>query len=202
MNRKKRLSAIGTVALAILIIAIYLAMISADETIMVPRPDSWAQPIEMEGVPNLYKLSDNLYRSAQPSAEGLINLEAMGIRTVVNLRLLNSDRDEIEGTDLGYVHINMEAWDADEEEVVEFLKVVSDPDRIPLLVHCSLGSDRTGTMCAVYRIVVHGWNKEEAIEEMTQGGFGFHRVWTNLPMWISISDIDELKTQAGIDQGK
>jgi len=202
MNRKKRLSAIGTVVLTILIIAIYLAMISADETIMVPRPDSWAQPIEMEGVPNLYKLSDNLYRSAQPSAEGMINLEAMGIRTIVNLRLLNSDRDEIEGTDLGYVHINMEAWDADEEEVVEFLKVASDPNRVPVLVHCSLGSDRTGTMCAVYRIVVQGWAKDEAIREMTQGGFGFHRVWTNLPMWISTSDIDELKTQAGVDKGK
>jgi protein tyrosine phosphatase (PTP) superfamily phosphohydrolase (DUF442 family) len=200
MNKNKRLAAIGTVALIILIIAIYVAMVCTNETVLVPRPESWAQPIEMGGVPNLYKLSDDLYRSAQPSAEGMTNLEEMGIKTIVNLRLLNSDRDEIEGTDLGYMHINMEAWHAEEEEAGEFQQIVSDPDRVPVLVHCSLGSDRTGTMCAVYRIVVQGWSKEEAIKEMTQGGFGFHQVWANLPMWISALDIDEIKTQAGISQ--
>ncbi len=201
MNKKKRLAAIGTVVLTIVIVAIYLAMIGTNETILMPRPESWAQPIEIEGVPNLYKLSDDLYRSAQPSAEGMMNLEEMGIKTIVNLRLLNSDRDEIEGTDLAYVHIQMEAWDAEEVEVVEFLQIVLDPDRVPVLVHCSLGSDRTGTMCAVYRIAVQGWSKEEAIKEMTQGGFGFHQVWANLPMWISTLDIDEMKTQAGSNQG-
>ena len=168
MNRKKRLPAIGTVALTILIIAIYLGMILTDETILVPRQAGWAQPVEVEGVLNLYKVSDDLYRSGQPSAAGMVNLEDIGIRTIVNLRLLNSDRDEIEGTGLGYVHINMEAWDGDEEEVVEFVQVVSDPDRVPVLVHCSFGSDRTGTMCAVDRIAVQGWSKEEAIREMTQ----------------------------------
>ncbi len=199
MNRKKRLAAVGIVALTILIIAIYLAMILTDETILVPRPDSWAQPIEMEGVPSLYKVSDDLYRSGQPSAEGMANLEEMGIKTIVNLRLLNSDRDEIEGTNLAYVHIQMEAWDADQEEVVEFLRVVSDPGRVPLLVHCSYGADRTGAMCAVYRIVVQGWTKDEAIREMTQGGFGFHQIWTNLNIWIWMSDLDEIEAQAGID---
>lgn len=38
------------------------------------------------------------------------------------------------------------------------------------------GSDRTGTMCALYRIAVQGWSKEDAIREMTAGGFGFHRI--------------------------
>ena len=61
MNRKKRPAAVGLIALTILIIAIYLAMILTDETILVPRPESWAQPIEMEGVPSLYKISDDLY---------------------------------------------------------------------------------------------------------------------------------------------
>lgn len=199
MNRKKRLAAVGIVTLTILITAIYLAMILTDETILLPRPESWAQPIEMEGVPSLYKVSDDLYRSGQPSAEGMANLEEMGIKTIVNLRLLNSDRDEIDGTSLAYVHIQMEAWDADQEEVVEFLRVVSDPGRVPVLVHCSYGADRTGAMCAVYRIVVQGWTKDEAIREMTQGGFGFHQIWTNLNIWIWKSDLDEIKAQAGID---
>jgi len=200
MDKKKRSTAIVTVILMMLTVAIYLIMdLSTSETVLLPRPESWAQPVEMDGVPGLYKVSDDLYRSGQPSAEGMANLEDMGIRTIVNLRLINSDRDELEGTGLAYVHIQMEAWDADQGEVVEFLRVVSDPDRVPVLVHCSYGSDRTGAMCAVYRIAVQGWSKQEAIREMTQGGFGFHQVWTNLTVWIWTSDIGEIKAQAGID---
>jgi protein tyrosine phosphatase (PTP) superfamily phosphohydrolase (DUF442 family) len=131
----------------------------------------------------------------------MMNLEEMGIKTIVNLRSVNSDSDEIKGTGLGYVHIHTKAWHVEEAEAVEFLQIVSDPDRVPVLVHCSFGSDRTGTMCAVYRIAVQGWSKEEAIREMTQGGFGFRRVWSNLPTWIGTLDIDEIRTQAGIDQG-
>jgi tyrosine-protein phosphatase SIW14 len=36
-------------------------------------------------------------------------------------------------------------------------------------------------MIAVYRIAVQGWSKAEAIREMTEGDFGFHRTWSNLP---------------------
>jgi hypothetical protein len=94
----------------------------------------------------------------------------------------------------------MKAWHAEEEDAVKLLQIVSDPDRVPVLVHCHFGSDRTGTMCAVYRVAVQGWSKEEAIAEMTQGGFGFNEVWSNLPMWIRMSHICEMKTQAGISQ--
>jgi hypothetical protein len=45
---------------------------------------------------------------------------------------------------------------------------------------------------------VQGWSKEEAIREMTEGGFGFHRVWFNLPGWIESIDMESLKEDAGI----
>ncbi len=194
---------VGAVVLIMVVVAAYLAVsqLCHDETAPVPRPENWAQPVELEGVPNLYKLSDDLYRSAQPSAEGVANLEEMGIKTIVNLRLLTSDRDEMEGSGLEYVHIRTKAWHAEEEEAVEFLRIVTDPDRVPVLVHCNLGSDRTGTMCAVYRIAVQGWSKEDAIEEMTRGGFGYNWVWFSLAAWVRGLDIDEMKAQAGISQG-
>ena len=53
-------------------------------------------------------------------------------------------------------------------------------------------------MIAVYRIAVQGWSKAEAIREMTQGGYGFHRTRGNLPRWIQKLNIDRLKRQAGI----
>lgn len=194
---------VGAIVLIMVVVAAYLAVshLCHDETAPDPRPENWAQPLELEGVPNLYQLSDDLYRSAQPSAEGVANLEEMGIKTIVNLRLLTSDRDEVEGSGLEYLHIRTKAWHVEEEEAVEFLQIVTDPGHVPVLVHCNLGSDRTGTMCAVYRIAVQGWNKEDAIEEMTQGGFGYNWVWFNLAMWVRGLDIDEIKAQAGISQG-
>jgi hypothetical protein len=53
-------------------------------------------------------------------------------------------------------------------------------------------------MIAVYRIAVQGWSKAEAIREMTEGGFGFHPAWSNLPKWIQKLDIDLIKGKAGM----
>ena len=67
-----------------------------------------------------------------------------------------------------------------------------------MFVHCQHGSDRTGTMCALYRIAVCGWTKEDALKEMQEGGFGFHGVWQNLLDFINKLDIEKIKQEAGI----
>jgi protein tyrosine phosphatase (PTP) superfamily phosphohydrolase (DUF442 family) len=162
------------------------------------RPAQWAKPLQLEGVPNFHKVSDNLYRSAQPSAEGMKNLKAMGIKTIVNLRSFHSDRDKIKGTGLAYEHIYMKAWHPEEEDAVRFLRIVTDLRRTPVLVHCHYGADRTGAMCAVYRVAVEGWDKEEALKEMTEGGFGFHGIWQDLVRWITALDLEGIKKRAKI----
>jgi protein tyrosine/serine phosphatase len=187
--------------LAAVIIIFALVMLNAAygaEPSPSSRPSHWAKPIQMEGVPNLHKVSDTLYRSAQPSAEGMKELKAMGIETVVNLRSSHSDRDEIGETGLAYEHIAMKAWHPEEKDAVRFLQIVTNPKRSPILVHCRHGADRTGTMCALYRVAVQGWSKEEALREMTQGGFGFHGIWENLIQWMNGLDIDGIKKKAGI----
>jgi len=164
------------------------------------RNPNWAKKMALAGVGNLHKVSDVLYRGAQPSAKGMRELEKMGIKTVVNLRSFHSDRDEMRGRKMGYEHITMKAWHAEEEELVRFLKIVSDKERQPVFVHCQYGADRTGTMCAAYRIAVQGWTKEEAIEEMTQGDFGFHGVWSNLVEYIRNVDVEKIRKKAGLPE--
>jgi protein tyrosine phosphatase (PTP) superfamily phosphohydrolase (DUF442 family) len=166
----------------------------------VAEQNKWAQHIELPGLPNFYKVSDELYRGAQPTAEGMKQLEKLGVKTVINLRALHSDRDELKGTDLSYVHIGMTAWCISDNDVIRFLRVVTDPNRTPAFVHCEHGSDRTGTMCASYRIVVQGWSKEEAIKEMTKGGFGFHVFWQNLPIFIHKLNVQKIKRETGLNQ--
>jgi len=166
------------------------------------RPERWAKPLLLAGVCNLHKVSDDLYRSAQPSAEGLRNLKAKGIKTVVSLCSFHSDRQcGIYDTGLEYDHIYMKTWHPEEEDIIRFLKVVTDKQRTPVLVHCTHGADRTGTMCAVYRIVVQGWSKSEAIQEMTAGGFGFHPIWNNLPQWIERNLDDATITRIRLSVG-
>jgi protein tyrosine/serine phosphatase len=162
------------------------------------RPKKWAEPMKLKGVPNLHKISDGLYRSAQPTAEGMENLRKLGIETIINLRAFHSDRDEIGETGLAYEHIHMKTWHPEETDVVRFLQIVTNPRRHPVLFHCQHGADRTGTMCALYRVLVQGWTKEEALKEMREGGYHFHSVFVNLPRFIEKLDLDSIRKRAGL----
>ena len=161
------------------------------------RPASWAQPMPgRPGLPNLHRVTDWLYRGAQPEDEGFAELKAMGIKTVVNLRTFHSDRDHCEQNGLDYVHITVQAWEGEDDEVIDFLKVIGDAERRPVFVHCQHGADRTGVMCALYRMAFENWSAHEAIQEMTEGGYGFHEVWQNLIDYVRAVDVDGLKTEA------
>lgn len=160
-----------------------------------PAQFTTAMKMELPGCGNLYKVSDTLYRGEQPTAEGFKELEKLGIKTVVNLRSLHSDRDELEGTTLAYEHIRMEAWDPELDEIEAFLKIATDPQKQPVFVHCLHGADRTGTMVAVYRIVVQDWDKQKAIDEMQKGPFGFHEIFSGLPEFIEELDIEALSVK-------
>ena len=164
------------------------------------RPANWAQQLSITGLKNASKVSPGLYRAARPTAEGLRQLKTMGVRTVVNLEVFHSDEEMLAGTGLNGVRISFKAWHPEPADIVAFLKVAADANLTPVFVHCLHGSDRTGTMCAVYRIAVQGWDKQQAIDEMVHGGFGFHPDWQNLLEFIDKLDVDALKKEAGMER--
>jgi len=188
--------------LRVVLIAICLSLplrsVAVAESNVVVRPATWAKPLQLEGVPNLYKVSDRLYRSAQPTMEGFRSLKGLGVKTVLNLRSFNSDRRELEDVGLNYQHLFVKAWHPEEKEVVRFLRLVTDESRSPVLVHCQHGADRTGLMCAVYRVAVQNWTKEAALKEMTGGDYNFHGVWENLLKWFKKLDIERIRKSAGL----
>lgn len=159
------------------------------------RPAEWAQRLDKPGLPNLHKVADDLYRGAQPTERGFLELKAMGVRTVINLRHLHTadDRTFAAKAGLELVEIPMNTWDVGEDDAIRFLRVVTDKPRGPFFVHCQHGADRTGSMVAAYRVAVCDWSKEKAAAEMNNGGFGFHTVWQNLPKFIEALDVDKLK---------
>src|SRR5438309_4364413 len=155
------------------------------------RPSTWAGAVEgVNGMSNLFRVSPQLFRSQQPTAQALQHIlggqaftsGADPIRTVISLRAFH----DIDGDVLGksdavhYERIKMYAWHPEDAEVVAFLRIVTTPSFQPVLVHCAHGADRTGMMVAIYRIAVQGWSKQDALKEMTDGDYGFHPIWRDL----------------------
>lgn len=177
------------------------------------RPLNWAQPVGKtqlhQGLPNLFQVSPVLYRSAQPTAEGLNLLNQnlavsyglpKEIKTVVNLRNNEGDGALVVPTGVRYEQIPFDTWQVKETDVVRFLKIVRNPNNQPVLLHCKHGADRTGMMTAIYRIVEQGWRKQDAIAEMTQGGFGYHPIWSNLIRYIEHMDVVDIQRKVTLTQ--
>jgi protein tyrosine phosphatase (PTP) superfamily phosphohydrolase (DUF442 family) len=157
------------------------------------RPPHWAEPIELAGAPNLHRITPWLYRSEQPTAEGMKNLEKLGIRTVINLRAFHDDAEAVKGTKLRRERLKILTWDVDDKHVIEVLRILREPANGPYLIHCKHGADRTGLMSAMYRILEQGWSKEDALREMMDGEYGYHTVWKNIVRYVRESDLDALR---------
>jgi protein tyrosine phosphatase (PTP) superfamily phosphohydrolase (DUF442 family) len=149
-----------------------------------PRSGHWAPAIERGGLPNFYKVSDSLYRGAQPRKQGFEELKKLGIKTVVNLRRSHREQIAVKEAGLKYYQIPMFAFFPQKEKFARFLKIVSNPSNHPVFVHCKHGADRTGAAIAIYRIKIQNWNVEEAINEMVNGGYNFHRIYRNLKKFV------------------
>ncbi len=153
-----------------------------------PRPEKWAKPVKSITLTNWYKLDDDVYRSEQPSQRGFQEIRDAGIRTVLNLRDRSTDAPLLQGLGLDLVEVPMTAGNFTETDIIKALKVIRDA-RKPVLIHCQRGADRTGVVAAMYRIVCEGWTKDDAIDELVHGGYGFNRIWyRNIPAYIRGSD--------------
>ncbi|MFZ1985514.1 MAG: dual specificity protein phosphatase family protein [Desulfatitalea sp.] len=159
-----------------------------------PRPPSWATPVSADAMKNFYKVDDRLYRGAQPDAAGMKAIEQLGIRNVLNLREFHTDTQEAEQTRLTLFHVPMNAGRIKDEDVVAALKVIQKAQG-PTLVHCWHGSDRTGLIVAMYRMIFQGWQKQAAIDELVNGGYGYHSVYANIVTYIEKVDLESTRKQ-------
>jgi len=138
---------------------------------------SIATRLKAKGIPNFGQVSANLYRGAQPSAEGLEELKKLGVAVVVDLRGTASAREQSALNQLGmqYVSIPSHCQFPSDGPWAQFLKVMRQNQGKKVFVHCRLGDDRTGMAVAAYRISEQHWSADEAMQEMREFGFsGVH----------------------------
>jgi len=161
------------------------------------RPASWAVAVSTQGVPNLWRVEPDLYRSARPESAGFQALEKLGVKAVLDVE---SPADEVaaKGTKLKLFHVPMNAFGLRDESVLEAMKILSDPANRPIVIHCQHGADRTGAMMALYRVVVEGWSKEDAIREMNAGGYHHSSWFSNLDRYVAAADVDGFRKKLGV----
>ena len=138
-----------------------------------------AEKLKLAGVPRAGKISDVLFRGAQPSAQGLAELKKLGITTVVDLRgnrgPVASERRQVETLGMRFIDIPVLGWSTpSNEQVAQFLKLFKDDPQQKIFVHCYYGEDRSGVMVAAYRIAQQNWTADQAIAEMYSFGFHYH----------------------------
>ncbi|MEP2279475.1 dual specificity protein phosphatase family protein, partial [Maribacter sp.] len=144
---------------------------------------------------NLYSINDNMYRSEQPTKKGTKELQAMGIKSIVNLRRQPTDERKIKGLNLDLNRIPLKASRIDFDDIFNALNSIQQAEK-PVLVHCWHGSDRTGAIIAASRMVFDNWSKEKAIAEFTDIRFGYHRTrFPNLIALLESLDVDKLKNK-------
>jgi hypothetical protein len=178
--------------LAPAVLVVFLCAGSALAAGPAERPSEWAVAVAGTTVQNLYRIEDGFFRGAQPTADGFKELAGLGVKTVLDLSG-GGDDVLLKGGALKLVHVRMSAFGLRDDRVLEALRTMADPANRPLMIHCQHGADRTGALVALYRVVVQGWTKEKAVEEMNRGGYHHNSLWRNLDRYVMRADVEALR---------
>ena len=161
------------------------------------RPGHWAERLADAGVPNLHRVGPRLLRSAQPRPQDVAALQALGVRTLVSFRAFNPDELRLLEAPFTLLRVPINTWHIRDRHVVRALSAIRAAElEGTVLVHCMHGADRTGLICALYRMAVQGWSRDEARREMLHGGFGYHTMWRNIPRFLAGVDAQAIAAAA------
>ena len=161
------------------------------------RPAHWAQSVKADA--NLHRVDDKLYRSEQPIADDIAAINAAQIRTIVNLRYFNRNRNTdlfAQNPHIRLVNQPLLTWRVRPKDLAAALYQIEQGQKHgAVLVHCYHGADRTGTIVAMYRIVYHGLPIADALAEMKHERFGYHSIWRNLERLFTEENVAQVKAE-------
>ena len=126
-------------------------------------------------LPNFHLVSPGIYRGAAPTTEGLRKLKAIGVRTVIDLRIapktVHREKAEAESQGMRWINLPMSGDPPTQTQIDTLLAALRTARKEPVFVHCQHGADRTGCMLGIYRETQQGWNFDTTYREMLKYGF-------------------------------
>ncbi len=136
-------------------------------------------PIDVPGLTlsNFGVVDGKLFRGDQPKGDEYRQLKALGVKTVIDLRLDSKKNSRELAEAAGLIYVNIPIDDSKrptDQDVVTFMKVLDETDGLAY-VHCAGGRHRTGSIIAVYRMTQNGWNVDQAYQEMLN--YDFYTRW-------------------------
>jgi tyrosine-protein phosphatase SIW14 len=147
------------------------------------------QKLVVPGIHNAGKVSDNIFRGAQPNLASFPLLKQLGITTIVNLRSesagkVEKERREAERQGMRYVYIPIGGFsNPTDEQLATFFNLLRQTPAPTVFVHCEFGRDRTGVIVAAYRIAFQNWSADQAMSEMLAFGFN-HRFHPGMSTYV------------------
>ncbi|HEU4386514.1 MAG TPA: dual specificity protein phosphatase family protein [Blastocatellia bacterium] len=125
-------------------------------------------------IKNFGRVSDSIFRGAQPRAKDYPVLAKMGVKTVIDLQREGDSKEQglVEAAGMKFFRVPMSDTDYPKQEQIErALQLVSDTANQPVFVHCAGGRHRTGAVIAMYRMTHEGWDFDHVFAEMKQYDF-------------------------------
>lgn len=180
------------------LLLLFLALAAGSAGARAPLPPGrnaeWATPLPQ--VSNLHQVTPVLYRSAKLDSADVARLQTLGVKTVISLRSFHSDTQVLDGSGIRAVRIPVNTWAIRDKHVIETMRSIRAAEQQgPVLLHCLHGADRTGLMAAMYRMLYQGWPREKAIDELKNGGYGYHAVWRNIESYLQRVNVDEIRAR-------
>lgn len=135
---------------------------------------------DLTGVRNFQKVDDHVYRGAQPTNQGFLNLAKMGIATVVDLResgdRAKAEEKFVKAAGMQYISVPMKGMETPADaSVMKVLALLEDKTAGPVFVHCLRGADRTGGVIACYRVEHDHWQNDRAVAEARSLGMSWYQ---------------------------
>ena len=129
--------------------------------------------------PNLYSIDNQMYRSSQPSPKQLKILKSKyGFKTIINLRGENGlsaytlEKEACSKLNLELINFRAYSRNPPESDEIKTLISIFNNIKYPALMHCKSGSDRTGVVATLYRILYLNESVEEALKKELHWKYG------------------------------
>lgn len=129
-----------------------------------------AKPLELPGIHNAFRVTDNLYSGSQPEGDAAFAaLAKLGVKTIVSVDGSVPDAEAVRNHGLRYVHLPFGYDGIPTNRVAELAKLTTEVSG-PFFVHCHHGLHRGPSAVAIMCEASEGWSPAKAEAWMHEAG--------------------------------